>query len=504
MHLSDLAGTHGAKPAVIDGSTGETLSFTELEAASNRIARAFEGLGLRHGDHVAILAENTLDLFPVVWAAQRSGLLYTPVNWHLAADEAAYIVENCGARVLLHTEHLAELAGVIAAAVSLEHRITIDGRAAGGESLLDLTDGLSTEPRENESEGYYMLYSSGTTGRPKGILPSLPDEPFGTGIQIDHMMADNFGFDDSTVYLSPGPLYHAAPLGWSLGTTRNGGTVVMMGKFDAELCLQLIARHGVTHGQFVPTMFVRMLKLPGAVRTAYDVSSLRLVIHAAAPCPVDVKEQMIEWLGPKLVEFYAGSEGTGFFMIGSSDWLDHKGSVGKAVLGTPHVLDDDGNELPAGEIGTVWFADIRPFAYHHDEDKTASAFNDRGWNTLGDLGRLDDEGYLYLSDRRTDLILSGGVNIYPREIEDVLALHPAVADIAVLGIPDAEFGQSVHAVVDPAGGVQAGPELEQLLKAYLRERIAGYKVPRSFTFGAVPRLPSGKILRRELITRFEV
>lgn len=503
MHLGRLAEKHGAKPAVIDGRTGAVLTYADLDAASSRIARAFEALGLRAADHVAILAENTLDLFPVVWAAQRSGLLYTPVNWHLAADEAAYVVENCGARILLHTEKMADLAAVVAGTVPLERRISIDGRVEGAEDLADLTEGLSPEPRDDESEGYYMLYSSGTTGRPKGILPELPDEPFGAGIPIDHMMADNFGFDARSVYLSPGPLYHAAPLGWSLGTTRNGGIVVMMDRFDPELCLQLIERHGVTHGQFVPTMFVRMLKLPEALRTSYDVSSLRRVIHAAAPCPIDVKQRMIDWLGPKLVEFYAGSEGTGFFMIDSAQWLSHKGSVGKAVLGTPHILDDDGNELPPWEIGTVWFADIRPYEYHHDEDKTAAAFNDRGWNTLGDLGHLDEEGYLYLSDRRADLILSGGVNIYPREIEDALVLHPEVADVAVLGIPDQEFGQSVHAVVEPAAGVDAGPELEKRLQAHLRERIAGFKIPRTISFDSVPRLPSGKILRRELISRFE-
>ena len=344
MHLTELAREYGDKPAVIMGESGESLSYAELERQSNKVAHLFRSRGLRPGDHIAVLMENRPEFFPVVWAAQRSGLFYTPVNWHLSA-----------------------------------------------------------------AEGYYMLYSSGTTGQPKGILPELTGQPFGTGLNIDHTMKNVFGFSPATVYLCPGPLYHGAPIGWSLGTIRNGGTVVVMERFDASLALALIARYRVTHGQFVPTMFVRMLKLSDAERAASDTSSLRLVVHAAAPVSVEVKERMIAWLGPVLTEFYAGSEGNGFCVIDSPTWLSHRGSVGKPIVGEAHICSDEGDELPAGETGTVWFSGTRRFSYHNDPAKTAGAYNEKGWSTLGDMGHLDSEGYLYLADRRTDLILSGGV-----------------------------------------------------------------------------------------------
>ncbi|MFE9322559.1 acyl-CoA synthetase [Nocardia sp. NPDC052278] len=502
MHLTRLARELGDKPAIIMGGSGAGISYRALEELSNRIARLFRDLGLRTGDHVALLFDNTLEVFPVLWAAQRAGLLYTPVNWHLTEPEAAYIVENCGARLLIHSASLSDFA---AALVSRQPGLTRLVAGTGGDEaagLDELCAGLSEEPIQDEAEGYYMLYSSGTTGRPKGILPALSGAPFGAGLPIDHLMASAFGFGRDTVYLSPGPIYHAAPLGWSMGVIRNGGTVVMMARFDAEDTLQLIERHRITHGQFVPTMFVRMLKLSEDVRRRYDVSSLRLVVHAAAPCPIAVKERMIEWFGPRLVEFYTGSEGSGFCMIDSKDWLAHRGSVGKAVLGVPHICDDEGRELPAGTVGTVWFGDVPRFQYHGDPEKTATAHNSEGWNTLGDLGYLDEAGYLYLSGRRGDLIISGGVNIYPREIEDVLVPHPAVTDVAVIGLPDDEFGQRVHAVVQPAITAGIGPELEAELIAYCRSRLASYKCPKTVSFEEIPRLPSGKLLRRELLQRY--
>lgn len=494
MHLTKLAEELGDKPAAVMGESGEAMTYAELEAASNRIAHVFADLGLRVGDHVAILMENRLEMLPVVWAAQRSGLFYTPVNWHLTSDEAAYIVDNCGASVLISTPLLADLTQACIATIARE--ITL--LTVGGD-LDELAAAAPSTPRPDEVEGIYMFYSSGTTGRPKGILPALAHDPFGTGLTIEHMMADAFGFGRDTVYLSPGPLYHAAPLGWTIGTIRNGGTAVVMEKFDAREALRLIRDHRVTAAQFVPTMFVRMLKLPDEVRTSFNVSSLRIVIHAGAPCAVDVKQRMIGWLGPILVEFYSGSEGTGFFMVDSEAWLQRPGTVGKAMLGTVHICDDEGTELPAGEIGTVWFGDVKRFEYHGDPAKTASAWNDKGWNTLGDLGRVDEDGYLYLSDRRTDLILSGGVNIYPREIEEALILHPAVDDIVVVGVADEEFGQRVHAYVQAAPTVEAGPGLGAELSAFARERVARFKVPRGWTFlSEVPRLPSGKVLRRNL------
>jgi len=500
MDLGAWAQRQPDKAAVV-AADGSTLTYGDLERRSNQAAQLLRSLHLAAGDHLAILAENRVDVFPLIWAAQRTGLLYTLVNWHLSVDEARYIVDNCGARVLIASAGVPDLSGDLLDGLPLvERRLCLGGPIEGYEAIEDLLDHQPTERVLDESEGYYMLYSSGTTGRPKGILPDLPIQPFGTGLSVDHLMADHFGFDAETVYLSPGPLYHAAPLGWSLGTMRSGGTVVLMDRFDAEAVLGLIDAHGVTHAQFVPTMFVRMLKLDAEVRARYDVSSLRLVIHAAAPCPVDVKRRVIEWFGPIVVEFYSGSEGVCFFMIDSASWLERPGSVGRSMRGPVHIADDEGKQLPAGEVGQVWFADVVPFTYHGDPDKTRAAYDRHGWVTLGDLGHLDDDGYLYLSDRRTDLIVSGGVNIYPREIEDALVMHPAVADVAVIGVPDDEFGQRVHAVVTPAAGV-AIDGLERELADHLRARIAGFKIPRAWTFGEVPRLPSGKILRRSLIER---
>jgi long-chain acyl-CoA synthetase len=505
MHLTPLASELGQRRAVVMAHSGESLSYAQLEAESNRIAHTFYDLGLRTGDHIAILMTNQIELFPVVWAAQRSGLFYTPVNWHLTTDEAAYIVDNCEATVLISSPELEAVAAHCAAAASRPVARIVIGFADGAEPagalrLESLVADASPEPLETESEGYYMFYSSGTTGRPKGILPELSGAPFGTGNAIDHIMATSFGFGRGTVYLSPGPLYHAAPLGWSMGTIRNGGTVLVMERFEAAHALELIELHKVTHAQFVPTMFVRMLKLDESVRRMHDVSSLKVVVHAGAPCPVDVKRQMIEWFGPKLVEFYAGSEGTGFFMIDSATWLERPGSVGCPLLGKLHICDDDGRELPTGEIGTVWFSDTLRFEYHNDPEKTAGAWDDRGWTTLGDLGHVDADGFLYLADRRTDLILSGGVNIYPREVEDALIAHPAVTDVAVIGVPDEEFGQAVHAVVQPADPAAAGDELAAELIAFARRHLAHFKAPRTLSFiDELPRLPSGKLLKRNLI-----
>lgn len=501
MNLTAWAQRQPDKAAAIgpDGS----ISYAELERRSNQVAHVLRDLGLAAGDHLAIVSENRADVLPLVWAAQRTGLLYTLVNWHLTADEARYIVENCEARVLVASAGVADIAAALGSGLArVERRLSFGGPVEGYESIEQLADAASSSPVEDESEGYYMLYSSGTTGRPKGILPALASNPFGTGLTIDHTMADHFGFNAESVYLSPGPLYHAAPLGWTLGTIRNGGTAVLMDRFDAEDVLRLVERHRVTHAQFVPTMFVRMLKLDASVRRAYDLSSLRLVVHAAAPCPVEVKRQMIEWLGPIVVEFYSGSEGVCFFMIDSASWLERPGSVGRSLRGSVHITDEDGTELPPGEIGQIWFGEVTPFAYHGDPDKTRAAYDAHGWVTLGDLGHLDEDGFLYLSDRRTDLIVSGGVNVYPREIEDALILHPAVADVAVVGLPDPEFGQRVHAVVAVADGAVPDAELEHRLAADLRTRIAGFKMPRSWSFGDVPRLPSGKILRRVLMERF--
>ncbi|WP_395109913.1 acyl-CoA synthetase [Actinomadura sp. SCN-SB] len=504
MHLSRLAERHPDKPAVIEAATGAVTTYRELDEASLRLARLLAERGLGPGDHAALFMDNSPGYFVAAWACQRSGLYWTPVNHHLTVGEAAYIVRDCGARALIASAGLGGPAWEIAnEAPGLAVRL-IDGDGDPPEGFENLAEAVALVPareRKGELEGYYMFYSSGTTGRPKGILPASIGDPFGTGLQLDHMLPAMFGFGDDTVYLCPAPLYHAAPTGWTLGTMRNGGTVVLMDRFDAERALQLIEEYRVTHAQFVPTMLIRMLKLPEPIRDRYDVSSLRRVVHAAAPCPVDVKRQIIEWFGPIVYEYYAGSEGNCFFLIDPEDWLAHPGSVGRPLFGTPHVLDDEGRELAAGEIGTVWFENEGPprFKYHNDEAKTARAYNDRGWGTLGDMGRLDADGYLYLVDRRADLILSGGVNIYPQEIENVLTVHLAVADVAVLGAPDPEMGQRVRAIVQPADPAAAGPALAEELIAHCRAHLAGYKCPRSIEFMAeLPRTPTGKLLRRLL------
>lgn len=502
MDLTHLAGKLGDKPAVIMGGSGERLSYAELERQSNQIAHLFRSRGLRAGDHIAILLENRLEMFAVSFAAQRCGLLYTPVNWHLSGSEAAYIVADCGARLLVSSGALEDVAAAAAAgATALGDRLTVGAPVAGVESLAEAVRAMPGTPVADQVEGSYMYYSSGTTGRPKGIVREQGEQqPFGAGLPTDVRSREVFGFGASTVYLSPGPLYHAAPLGWSLATVRNGGTVVVMERFDAVRALSLIERYRVTHGQFVPTMFVRMLKLPEPERSAFDVSSLERVIHAAAPVSVEVKERMIEWLGPILTEYYAGSEGNGTCVIDSPAWLTRPGSVGKLLAGQLHICDDDGEELATGETGTVWFSGTGRFSYHNDPVKTAAAYNSRGWSTLGDMGYLDADGFLYLADRRTDLILSGGVNIYPREIEDALLQHPAVADAAVIGLPDEDMGQRVHAVVQPAVSGTASPELGLELIEFCRSRIARYKAPRSVSFeNELPRTPSGKMLRRALL-----
>jgi long-chain acyl-CoA synthetase len=455
VHLSELAEAQPDKPAVIMADDSAILTFSQLDRGSCQVSRLLASLGVGRGDHVAVFMANRPEYLTIAWGAQRRGTYWTPVNWHLTEDEAGYIVADCGATVLFASPETAAVAARIAARLPGLSVFVAGTDHPGLRRYEDAIADQASEPPPGEVEGMYFFYSSGTTGRPKGILRETAFPPFGTGVGLELTMRQAFGFGPDTVYLCPAPLYHAAPLGWSMGTTRLGGTVVVMERFDPAECLRAIARHHVTAAQFVPTHFVRMLKLPPGTRAAYDTSTLRMVVHAAAPCPVEVKRRMIDWLGPVLVEYYAGSEGSGMTMIGSPNWLSHPGSVGQAVVGVVHVVGEDGAELPAGQDGLVYF-DGPSFEYHHDPVKTAGSRIGNGWSTLGDIGHLDDEGFLYLSDRRTDLIVSGGVNIYPAEIEEALIMHPAVTDVAVIGLPDAEMGQSVLAIVQLAGARAGG------------------------------------------------
>jgi long-chain acyl-CoA synthetase len=492
------------KPATIMGGSGEVVTYRKLDERSNRCARLFRSLGLRRGDAIALLLENRPEFFDLCWGAQRAGLYYTPISTHLKPDEIVYIARDCGARVFVSSRALAEVAGPAAERLpDLRARLSL-GDVPGFEALEPALAAQPSGPIPDESEGAEMLYSSGTTGQPKGIHSPLPGDPIGTPTPLLHgIQLPPFGACADTVYLSPAPLYHSAPLRFTMALHRLGATVVAMERFDAAAALALIERYRVTLSQWVPTMFIRMLKLPERERLRHDLSSQRVAVHAAAPCPVPVKERMIEWWGPILVEYYAATEGNGATQIESAEWLAHRGSVGRPVNCRAHILDDDGRELPSGEVGTVWFEGGQGFSYHNDPEKTAASRNERGWSTVGDVGRLDAEGYLYLTDRKADMIISGGVNVYPRETENFLVLHPKVADVAVFGVPNEEFGQEVKAVVQPADPAEAGPALEKELIEYCRAGLSDIKCPRSVDFEAqLPRAENGKLYKRRLVDRY--
>jgi long-chain acyl-CoA synthetase len=503
MYLADHARLTPDKPAIVMAESGQTLTYAQLNDNSNRFAQYLHAQGLRRGDHIAILMENNLRFMEVCWAALRSGLYFTTINRYLPPDEAAYIVQDCEARVLVSSLAKADVAGPLAGLIpTCPKRLMVDGVIPGWESYEEAIAAFPAEPLAEEHLGEAMLYSSGTTGRPKGILrPLLAMTPHEGGKLRAERLA-RYKVSPQMVYLSPAPLYHAAPNAYVISTLFMGGTVVIMERFDALNALRLIEQHRVTHSQWVPTMFVRMLKLPPEERAPFDLSSHQVAIHAAAPCPVEVKRQMIEWWGPVLYEYYAGTEGSGSTFIESEDWLKHPGSVGRAALGTLHICDEEGRELPPGEAGTVYFErEEIPFVYHNDPEKTRAAQHPEHptWSALGDVGYVDEEGYLYLTDRKAFMIISGGVNIYPQAIEDVLIGHPKVADVAVVGVPHAEMGEAVQAVIEAAPGVEPSRALADELIAYARERMAHYTVPRGLDFiEEMPRLPTGKLYKRGL------
>ena len=489
---------------------GRAVTYAELDARSNSLAQLFYARGLHRGDHVAIFMENNIRFMDVIWATHRSGLYITPLNRHLNVEEAAYIAQDCGAKAIVssfaHRDVATELQKHLP---NCEVRLMVDGVIDGWESYEAALAEYPAERLAGEWMGDTMLYSSGTTGRPKGILRPLTNLSAAQGFaqrRLSNWFVNQFAISADTVYLSPAPLYHAAPLSAVLGVQSLGGTAVVMEKFDAEAALRLIEKHRVTHSQWVPTMFVRMLKLPVEVRTAFDLSSQRYAIHAAAPCPIDVKRQMIEWWGTILYEYYSGTEGAGLTAITSDEWLAHPGSVGRASLGIPHICDDEGRELPIGESGLVYFErDTPTFSYHNDEAKTQASRHPHhpNWAAMGDVGYLDAEGYLYLTDRKAFMIISGGVNVYPQAIEDALIMHPLVADVAVFGVPHEELGEAVKAVIEPRPGVEPSDELAEELIAFARERMARYMVPRSIDFIAeMPRLPTGKLYKRILRDRY--
>ena len=491
--------------AAIDSVSGESVSYAQLDENSNRLARYFHDQGIRRGDRICIFLDNDLRFFEIAWAAQRSGLYVVTINRYLTTSEVAYIVQDSGASAIVSSAAIGTVADDLpkqADCRNCEHFLYIgDPVPEGYKSYTDALASSSPEPLVEQWLGSSMLYSSGTTGKPKGIIRPLPNLKI-TDLPSPSVEEPPYYFGQSTIYLSTAPLYHAAPFGFTRAIQSVGGTVVVMPRFDALDALRCIEEFKVTHSQWVPTMFIRMLKLPEEERQRYDLSSQRCAIHAAAPCPVEIKRSMIEWWGPIVEEYYAGTEGNGSTRISSEEWLQHPGSVGKAATNPIHICNDDGEELGSGEVGLVYFEQPQTsFRYHNDPQKTREALHvtNTDWSTLGDVGYLDEEGYLYLTDRKTFMIVSGGVNIYPQAIEDTLVTHRQVLDVAVFGVPNEDFGEEVKAVVQLVDGADASKELEQELISYCKSRIASYMAPRSIDFiDELPRLPTGKLYKRIL------
>ncbi|HEY3653375.1 MAG TPA: AMP-binding protein [Steroidobacteraceae bacterium] len=494
MHPGTFAKTNPSHAAIVTDE-GRRVTYGDLDARANQVSRYLESLGIGYGDRVAILLPNGVEFLEAAWGAHRLGCYYATLNHHLLVPEISYILADCAATVLFTSLQLGDPARFFKDAPALKTVIVVGGDAPGCIPY-SVIEHFSGAPLEENLDGGVMLYSSGTTGRPKGIVIPRPRVEISPPFPLRSMF-ERLSMDENSVYMTPAPLYHAAPSAWSMSTHRVGATLVLMTQFDATRALQLIAGCRVTHAQFVPTMFTRMLQLPEAVRSSFNLGSLRAVIHSAAPCPASVKRAMIEWWGPIIWEFYGASEGHGATMLNSEEWMSHPGSVGKPIFGEPHIVAEDGTEAPPNVIGDIYFRGGLPFKYHGDVDKTREAYNERGWARVGDRGYLDKDGFLYLADRSNDMIISGGVNIYPRDAEDALALHPLVSDVAVIGVPNAEFGEEVKALIVLNDPQTANPVTAQLLIAHCREQIAHFKCPRSIDFVAeVPRGPNGKLYRR--------
>ncbi|MYM86761.1 AMP-binding protein [Rugamonas sp. FT82W] len=504
QRLCDYASADPSRPAFVMAKSGEVLSYAMLEERSRRVAGYLQHMGLKRGDHIAMLMVNGLDCPVVALAAQRSGLYYTPLNYRLTQGEIEFILRDCGATALVVSREVLDCAQIVARESPQLTVLLTTGD--GSDAFVSLSsvyaNGYYDETVLDECEGDMMLYSSGTTGRPKGVVRTASFAPWGTPTRSERMLLTMYRMDRGTVLLSPAPLYHAAPLGWAMAAIRSGATVVVMAKFDAVEALAAIEQYHVTHTLMVPTMFVRMLALPQAQRNLYDLASLRYVVHASAPCSVHVKRQMIEWLGPVIHEFYAGSEGNGCCVVSTEEWLAHPGTVGRALVGALHILDDDENEVPHGEVGMIYFSGLPPIEYHNDPEKSRSVLSKQGYTTLGDYGWVDQEGYLFIADRRTDLIISGGVNVYPRETEEVLAMHAAVFEVAVIGVPNPEFGQDVMAVVQLRPELHPSDQLRQDLIGFCRDNLAHYKCPKHLMFDELPRTETGKLLRRVLKEKY--
>src|SRR5246127_272377 len=507
MYTGKHAHLRPLQPAFIMASTGEAVTYRELEARCNRLAHLFRKAGLKRLDHYSIFMENNSRYLESCGAGERAGLYFTCVNSYLTGSELAYIVNNSRSRILITSLAKLDVAReALKECPTVELCIVADGP---GESdrivgLKDATADLPSTPIADEMVGTAMLYSSGTTGRPKGILRPLADQPPSDQLPLFDFLQKLWQYREGMIYLSPAPLYHSAPQAAVNLTIRMGGTVIIMEKFDPEQYLALVEKWGITHSQLVPTMFSRLLKLPEEVRNRYDLSTLEIAVHAAAPCPALVKDDIIKWWGPIIHEYYGATEGLGFTACNSQEWLAHRGTVGKVLLGDLHILDENMQPCPKGTPGTVWFKTATPFEYFNDPAKTSEARSgDGSMSTVGDVGYVDGDGYLYLTDRATFMIISGGVNIYPQESENLLIAHPKIADAAVFGVPNVDLGEEVKAVVQLMPDVHPSPAMAEELIAFCGRHLARQKVPRSVDFEPeLPRLPTGKLYKRLLRDRY--
>ena len=505
MYPGKYAVAHPDRAAFVMASSGESVSYAEFEARANRLTHLLQNEGLSRQDHYSIMMENNNRYLEACAAGERAGLYYTCINSYLTADELAYILDNSESQILITSMSKLEVAtDAVAQSSKVRKVLVVDADANklpdGFEDYATACQSFPATPIDNERLGTSMLYSSGTTGRPKGIIRPLPEQPPAQALPMYDFLGQLWHYREDMIYLSPAPLYHSAPQAAVNLTIRQGGTVIIMERFDSEAYLSLIERYRVSHSQLVPTMFSRMLKLPEAVRKSYNLSSLEIAVHAAAPCPVMVKQQMIEWWGPIIHEYYGATEGLGFSACNTQEWLAHPGTVGKIVLGELAVLDDEMQPLPQGTPGTLWFKTATEFEYHNDPEKTAEATSPDGeMTTVGDVGYVDEDGFLFLTDRKTFMIISGGVNIYPQESEDLLIAHPKVADAAVFGVPNVDLGEEVKAVIQVVPGIVEDELLTEELLRYLADHLSRQKIPRSIDYiEQMPRLPTGKLYKRLL------
>jgi acyl-CoA synthetase (AMP-forming)/AMP-acid ligase II len=503
MTLSQHPSFHAAqtpqKPAFIMAEDGAVLTYEELTARAAQAANLFVSLGVEQGDTVAFLLENHIRYPELVWAAKNSGLRYVAVSTHLNATDAGYIVADCGAKLLVTSWALRDIAFDAVAGLEVRpHLLMLDGAEPPFASYEELLETQPATPLTGRRRGASMLYSSGTTGRPKGIKTVIPNLPPEVPPSRFGLIVPLYEFDEQTVLINPGPFYHSGPLRFMMTVQRCGGTVIGFRRFDAQAVLDAIGRYGGSHGFFVPTMFARMLKLPSAARENARLATMRHAVHAAAPCPPALKRAMIEWWGPVIDELYSGTEAVGHTFISAQEWLDHPGSVGKPASNCKiKIVDAAGNTLPPGQPGRILMSNGLDVAYHGAAAKSSSLYEDDGFASLGDVGYLDDDGYLYLTDRESHMIISGGVNIYPQEAEMVIGQHPAVADVAVIGVPHADMGEEVKAVVQPVSWPADPPALAAGIMEFCRARLSAIKCPRSVDFvQTLPRNEMGKLVKR--------